>query len=168
MDAYLFLMLFGNISQVLVQSQSDWNTANDFLSQGTRDYNPKQMAIREKVFNTIIGCFKRHGAETIDTPVFELKVHVHTHFNTTWHGWPLSEACAQHKITSYWNMNVCYLCVMCRKPWQGSMEKIPSSSTTSKTKEESCCPSDTTSLYPASTHSHEHQPAEREQGAQVV
>uniref|UniRef100_A0A4W4FV56 histidine--tRNA ligase n=1 Tax=Electrophorus electricus TaxID=8005 RepID=A0A4W4FV56_ELEEL len=43
------------------------------VSQGTRDYNPKQMAIREKVFNTIIGCFKRHGAETIDTPVFELK-----------------------------------------------------------------------------------------------
>uniref|UniRef100_A0A6Q2XDY0 histidine--tRNA ligase n=1 Tax=Esox lucius TaxID=8010 RepID=A0A6Q2XDY0_ESOLU len=43
-------------------------------AKGTRDYNPKQMAIREKVFNTIIGCFKRHGAETIDTPVFELKV----------------------------------------------------------------------------------------------
>ncbi|XP_041930321.1 histidine--tRNA ligase isoform X1 [Alosa sapidissima] len=41
--------------------------------KGTRDYNPKQMAIREKVFNTIISCFKRHGAETIDTPVFELK-----------------------------------------------------------------------------------------------
>uniref|UniRef100_A0A8C9T7E3 histidine--tRNA ligase n=1 Tax=Scleropages formosus TaxID=113540 RepID=A0A8C9T7E3_SCLFO len=41
--------------------------------QGTRDYNPKQMAIREKVFDTIIRCFKRHGAETIDTPVFELK-----------------------------------------------------------------------------------------------
>ena len=44
------------------------------VPQGTRDYNPKQMAIREKVFNTIVGCFKRHGAETIDTPVFELKV----------------------------------------------------------------------------------------------
>ncbi|XP_070769037.1 histidine--tRNA ligase isoform X5 [Enoplosus armatus] len=42
-------------------------------AKGTRDYSPKQMAIREKVFNTIIGCFKRHGAETIDTPVFELK-----------------------------------------------------------------------------------------------
>uniref|UniRef100_A0A8C6MG60 histidine--tRNA ligase n=1 Tax=Nothobranchius furzeri TaxID=105023 RepID=A0A8C6MG60_NOTFU len=40
---------------------------------GTRDYNPKQMAIREKVFNTVVACFKRHGAETIDTPVFELK-----------------------------------------------------------------------------------------------
>uniref|UniRef100_A0A8K9WQ92 histidine--tRNA ligase n=1 Tax=Oncorhynchus mykiss TaxID=8022 RepID=A0A8K9WQ92_ONCMY len=42
-------------------------------AKGTRDYNPKQMAIREKVFNTIISCFKRHGAENIDTPVFELK-----------------------------------------------------------------------------------------------
>ncbi|XP_056129385.1 histidine--tRNA ligase isoform X2 [Lampris incognitus] len=42
-------------------------------AKGTRDYNPKQMAIRERVFNIIIGCFKRHGAETIDTPVFELK-----------------------------------------------------------------------------------------------
>ncbi|XP_034267534.1 histidine--tRNA ligase, cytoplasmic-like isoform X3 [Pantherophis guttatus] len=41
--------------------------------KGTRDYNPKQMAIREKVFNIITQCFKRHGAETIDTPVFELK-----------------------------------------------------------------------------------------------
>ncbi|XP_041936771.1 histidine--tRNA ligase-like isoform X1 [Alosa sapidissima] len=41
--------------------------------KGTRDYNPKQMAIREKVFNTITNSFKRHAAETIDTPVFELK-----------------------------------------------------------------------------------------------
>uniref|UniRef100_UPI003AAA79C1 histidine--tRNA ligase isoform X3 n=1 Tax=Centroberyx gerrardi TaxID=166262 RepID=UPI003AAA79C1 len=42
-------------------------------AKGTRDYNPKQMAIRERVFNTIVSSFKRHGAETIDTPVFELK-----------------------------------------------------------------------------------------------
>ncbi|RXN29165.1 histidine--tRNA cytoplasmic isoform X1 [Labeo rohita] len=42
-------------------------------AKGTRDYNPKQMAIREKVFNIIVSSFKRHGAETIDTPVFELK-----------------------------------------------------------------------------------------------
>ncbi|XP_072923522.1 histidine--tRNA ligase isoform X2 [Hemitrygon akajei] len=41
--------------------------------KGTRDYNPKQMAIRAEVFNIITGSFKRHGAETIDTPVFELK-----------------------------------------------------------------------------------------------
>ncbi|CAE1246564.1 HARS [Acanthosepion pharaonis] len=41
--------------------------------KGTRDFNPQQMAIREEVFNKIIDCFKQHGAETIDTPVFELK-----------------------------------------------------------------------------------------------
>ncbi|XP_021346565.1 histidine--tRNA ligase, cytoplasmic-like isoform X1 [Mizuhopecten yessoensis] len=41
--------------------------------KGTKDYTPIQMAIRESVFNTIVATFKRHGAETIDTPVFELK-----------------------------------------------------------------------------------------------
>ncbi|ETE61519.1 Histidyl-tRNA synthetase, cytoplasmic [Ophiophagus hannah] len=59
-------------------SRSGWNLLRFLLMcyfcfQGTRDYNPKQMAIREKVFNIITQCFKRHGAETIDTPVFELK-----------------------------------------------------------------------------------------------
>lgn len=43
-------------------------------SKGTRDYSPRQMAVREKVFDVIVSCFKRHGAEVIDTPVFELKV----------------------------------------------------------------------------------------------
>lgn len=42
--------------------------------QGTRDYAPKQMAVREKAFKAIISCFERHGAEQIDTPVFEMKV----------------------------------------------------------------------------------------------
>ncbi|KAF2984831.1 hypothetical protein EK904_014648, partial [Melospiza melodia maxima] len=41
--------------------------------QGTRDFGPKEMAIRERAFKAIISCFKRHGAEVIDTPVFELK-----------------------------------------------------------------------------------------------
>lgn len=41
--------------------------------KGTRDFTPRQMATREKALGTIIHCFKRHGAETIDTPVFELK-----------------------------------------------------------------------------------------------
>ena len=31
------------------------------------------MAIREQVFDVIQSCFRRHGAVTIDTPVFELK-----------------------------------------------------------------------------------------------
>ncbi|XP_053320139.1 histidine--tRNA ligase, cytoplasmic-like [Spea bombifrons] len=41
--------------------------------KGTRDVHPKQVAIRERIFNTVVNCFKRHGAESIDTPVFELK-----------------------------------------------------------------------------------------------
>jgi histidyl-tRNA synthetase len=41
--------------------------------KGTRDYDPFQMAIREKVFEVIQSSFRRHGAVTIDTPVFELK-----------------------------------------------------------------------------------------------
>ena len=55
-----------HISGSLPHSRSVW--------QGTRDYDPFQMAIREKVFSTIISCFKRHGAVAISTPVFELKV----------------------------------------------------------------------------------------------
>merc|ERR1712033_161962 len=31
------------------------------------------MAVREKVLDVVVSSFKRHGAETIDTPVFELK-----------------------------------------------------------------------------------------------
>lgn len=45
-----------------------------FLLQGTRDYHPDQMKIRENVFKIITDCFKQHGAETIDTPVIELTV----------------------------------------------------------------------------------------------
>lgn len=32
------------------------------------------MKNRAEVFRTIIDCFKQHGADTIDTPVFELTV----------------------------------------------------------------------------------------------
>jgi histidyl-tRNA synthetase len=41
------------------------------------------MAIREKVFNTITKVFKKHGAVTIDTPVFELKVTLNALFSTS-------------------------------------------------------------------------------------
>lgn len=41
--------------------------------KGTRDYTPQQMSIRNGVLQKIIDVFKRHGAECIDTPVFELK-----------------------------------------------------------------------------------------------
>lgn len=43
-------------------------------AKGTRDYSPQQMALRQGVLDKIIAVFKKHGAETIDTPVFELKV----------------------------------------------------------------------------------------------
>uniref|UniRef100_A0A915Q4R7 histidine--tRNA ligase n=1 Tax=Setaria digitata TaxID=48799 RepID=A0A915Q4R7_9BILA len=41
--------------------------------RGTRDYGPHDMALREHVLNVVTECFKRHGAVTIDTPVFELR-----------------------------------------------------------------------------------------------
>ncbi|CAG9802760.1 unnamed protein product [Chironomus riparius] len=41
--------------------------------KGTRDYNPDQMSLRLSVLNKVIEVFKKHGADTIDTPVFELK-----------------------------------------------------------------------------------------------
>ncbi|EDO41764.1 predicted protein [Nematostella vectensis] len=41
--------------------------------KGTRDYMPKQMAVRQRAFEVIVGAFERHGAVQIDTPVFELK-----------------------------------------------------------------------------------------------
>ncbi|XP_069055503.1 histidine--tRNA ligase, cytoplasmic-like [Pleurodeles waltl] len=72
-----------NQSPVAASKQLEWKVplGNDDAKlnfvlktpKGTRDYHPKQMAIRERVFNIIINCFKLHGAQTIDTPVFELK-----------------------------------------------------------------------------------------------
>eukprot|EP01134_Creolimax_fragrantissima_P008076 CFRG8076T1 len=43
------------------------------VPKGTRDQDPLSMSIREEVINKIITVFKRHGAEAIDTPVFELR-----------------------------------------------------------------------------------------------
>lgn len=42
--------------------------------KGTRDFGPEQMSLRNSVLEKIVSVFKKHGAETIDTPVFELKV----------------------------------------------------------------------------------------------
>lgn len=41
--------------------------------KGTKDWQGSDMIIRDKIFSTITDVFKRHGAVTIDTPVFELK-----------------------------------------------------------------------------------------------
>lgn len=42
-------------------------------AKGTRDFNPQQMTLRQSVLEKIVAVFQKHGAETIDTPVFELK-----------------------------------------------------------------------------------------------
>ncbi|CAH1142443.1 unnamed protein product [Phyllotreta striolata] len=41
--------------------------------KGTRDFGPEQMALRLNVLDKIVSVFKKHGAVTIDTPIFELK-----------------------------------------------------------------------------------------------
>ena len=46
-------------------------------AKGTRDYFPDQMIIRKNVISLVEKVFQRHDAETIDTPVFELKVIVY-------------------------------------------------------------------------------------------
>jgi histidyl-tRNA synthetase len=43
------------------------------IAKGARDFLPDQMAIREEAFSKIVAVFKRHGAVSIDTPVFELR-----------------------------------------------------------------------------------------------
>ncbi|PVU93918.1 hypothetical protein BB561_002943 [Smittium simulii] len=41
--------------------------------KGTKDYNEKEMIIREEVLSKITTIFKKYGGVPIDTPVFELK-----------------------------------------------------------------------------------------------
>lgn len=43
------------------------------MDQGTRDWTPVEMGIREHIFNILTRVFKAHGGATIDTPVFELR-----------------------------------------------------------------------------------------------
>ena len=43
------------------------------VPKGTKDWSGSDIALREYVFSTIISIFKRHGAQQLDTPVFELK-----------------------------------------------------------------------------------------------
>ncbi|CAJ2500938.1 Uu.00g037910.m01.CDS01 [Anthostomella pinea] len=39
--------------------------------KGTKDWEGKDMVVRDRIFNAITTVFKRHGGVTIDTPVFE-------------------------------------------------------------------------------------------------
>ncbi|KAI8832196.1 hypothetical protein BC829DRAFT_408791 [Chytridium lagenaria] len=55
------------------QEGSGWSGDRRCGEEGTKDFIPEEMAVREKIFSSITDIFKRHGAVTIDTPVFELK-----------------------------------------------------------------------------------------------
>jgi len=43
------------------------------VPKGTKDWSGRDMILRDHIFNTITSVFKKHGAVTLDTPVFELK-----------------------------------------------------------------------------------------------
>jgi len=43
------------------------------IPKGTRDYTPLQMTIKSQAISKIRQIYKKHGAEEIDTPIFELK-----------------------------------------------------------------------------------------------
>lgn len=60
----------------LTDEQPQTNGPQKFVlktAKGTRDYAPPQMSIRNSVLDKVIAVFNRHGAEAIDTPIFELK-----------------------------------------------------------------------------------------------
>ena len=44
------------------------------VPKGTKDWEGKDMVIRDKIFASITGVFKRHGAVTIDTPCAPLSL----------------------------------------------------------------------------------------------
>lgn len=44
------------------------------VPKGTKDWEGKDMVIRDKIFSTITQVFKRHGAVTVDTSVITLRI----------------------------------------------------------------------------------------------
>ncbi len=66
-----FKGLMDSMSRVLESNAAHRKTPK--IAKGARDFGPEQMAIREVAFQKITSVFKRHGAVSIDTPVFELR-----------------------------------------------------------------------------------------------
>ena len=65
-----------NLQRLEFMNDTEKNSVKKFnlkVPKGTKDYTDKEMAIRERMFQTITSVFKQHGGVTIDTPVFELK-----------------------------------------------------------------------------------------------
>ena len=66
-----FKGVMDSMNRVLEANASQRKTPK--IAKGARDFGPEQMAIREVAFQKITSVFKRHGAVSIDTPVFELR-----------------------------------------------------------------------------------------------
>lgn len=64
---------FGSFCKKIIAQLSVQGRRKARIPNGTRDFPPEQMRIREQVFSAIRRVFKRHGGVEIDTPVFELK-----------------------------------------------------------------------------------------------
>ena len=69
--AFADLKLFLGSLQQLIESNQPRRKPK--IAKGARDFLPDQMKIREGVFSKVISVFKKHGAVSIDTPVFELR-----------------------------------------------------------------------------------------------
>jgi phenylalanyl-tRNA synthetase alpha subunit len=61
------------IATATAAAESKSNKVTVKVPKGTRDTTPEQMVIRERAFHLIKSIFLRHGAVSLDTPVFELK-----------------------------------------------------------------------------------------------
>lgn len=59
--------------QAQLHAQAHTKSRKPKVAKGARDFMPDQMAIRQSAFAAITAVFERHGAVSIDTPVFELK-----------------------------------------------------------------------------------------------
>ncbi|XP_050101083.1 histidine--tRNA ligase-like [Anopheles aquasalis] len=68
-------LLAWNVLQRLAMGQRECKANNTLpllkTAKGTRDYDPAAMALRQRALKQVCSVFERHGAVTIDTPVFE-------------------------------------------------------------------------------------------------
>jgi len=55
------------------QGKKNKKGANVKVVKGMSDWKPEDMALRQRIFDVVRDCFRRHGAVTIQTPIAELK-----------------------------------------------------------------------------------------------
>lgn len=106
------------------------------------------MVVREKILDTVVSCFKRHGAKGLDTPAFELKVRGKESWNPIFSPTFISWGLLVYVLESSFELWR-FLCDPCRKCSLRSMERTLGSSMIWRIRVESCCPCAMTLLYPS-------------------